>query len=57
MSYFVMLNSMIESPTPMTQGPEGERVALFDAEEDANSHGAENPLGRTYGYEVYEWLF
>ena len=57
MRYFVMLNSMIKLPTPMTQGPEGERVALFDTEEDANSHGAENPLGRTYGYEVYEWLF
>jgi hypothetical protein len=31
-------------------------IRLFDTEEEATQFGYSTPLGKAYGFEVYEWI-
>lgn len=52
MHYFVMLESPNGTITPMVD--DDETVWLFDNIIDACDVAEENPLGKSYGYEVFE---
>jgi len=53
--WIVMLRTQSGNPTPMTNGDMQDTVALFDSEDEAMATAGDNPLGMTYGFEVYEW--
>lgn len=53
--YFVMLCDQRDKPVPMVND-KGE-VALYDFMADANDAADNNPLGKAYGYQVFEWCF
>lgn len=51
--WFVMLNQGNETPAPLVD--DTDNVKLFDSSSDAESAARENPLGKAFGYDVYEW--
>jgi len=58
MKYFVMLVGGDGSPVPMIDSDDdvwGDRVKLFDTEEEAHIIGGQNLLGMSHGYQVIEW--
>ena len=61
MKYFVMLVGRDGSPIPMIDSSDedkwGDKTALFNTQEEADSAGRQNLFGRTYGYEVMEWCW
>lgn len=50
--YFVMLNHPNGGVLPMVKDDEG-NMAFYETEEDAGLAAEDNPLGETFGYEIF----
>lgn len=60
--YFVMLGQQSGRPALMTATadpyndiPTAFDVAIFETEDEAHEVAEQNPLGRAFGFEVFEW--
>lgn len=55
--YFVILSCQNGKPTPLLSGLEDfdTDIMLFDTEGDAAKAASSNPLGKAFGYQIYDW--
>lgn len=53
LDFFVILNHQNGSVLPMVKNDEGD-LAMYSTEKDARKAAEANPLGETFGYEVFE---
>lgn len=52
--WFVMLRSQTRTfPIPLVDGEDD--IVLFGSEESAREAGKRNPIGETFGFEVFPW--
>lgn len=51
--FFVILSGPKNEPLPLVD--ENEDLATFADESEARAAALQNPLGKTYGFEVYPW--
>lgn len=52
--WFVIVSDQSGNPVPLTYNDNGD-MAVFDTDTAATAPAKDNPLGKSCGYEVYEW--